>query len=138
MTFLKNPEKRLTESIAAYNLYVAMEGLVAQEDPRAWLLSRVADMGVEASEDWMLLSPDDFAFTGIDENTIAEMKANYPRELAMNGAKFRVEYQPEKQIVTLQWIGGLRQPILSSWMLPRWNDWTVQVDIRGTLRTLRA
>jgi hypothetical protein len=106
-------------------------------EPRAWLLSHLADWGVEAEQDWLLLSPDDFSFTLIDEETFAEINRSYPQRFSMNGAKFRVEYKPRERLVTLKWVSGVRQPLLSPWMLPYWDGWKVQADIRGQLRTLR-
>jgi hypothetical protein len=130
--------KCLRERINAYNFHLAMKGNAAGVEPHAWLVSRLTDLGVEAAEDWLLLSPDDFVFTLIDEGTFAKISESYPQTFSMNGAKFRVQYEPQKQRVTLKWTGGVRQPQLSSWMLPRWEDWKVQVDIRGQLRTLRS
>lgn len=129
--------KRLIERINAYNLHIAMQGNSDTVEPRAWLLSRLIDLGVEAAEDWLLLSPADFAFTLIDEAAFAEINRNYPQAFSMNGAKFRVEYEPRARKITLKWVGGVRQPHLSSWMLPRWEGWRVQADIRGQLRMLR-
>ncbi len=128
---------RLIERINAYNLSLAIKGANVTLEPHAWLVSHLSDLGVEAAQDWLLLSPDDFSFTLIDEATFAEINESYPQVFSMNGAKFRVQYEPRERRVTLKWMGGVRQPQLSSWMLPRWEDWSVQVDIRGQLRTLR-
>ena len=129
--------ERLIERINAYNLSLAMEGGTATLEPHTWLVSHLSDLGVEAAQDWLLLSPDDFSFTLIDEATFAEINESYPQAFSMNGAKFRVQYEPRERRVTLEWTGGVRQPQLSSWMLPRWEGWSVQVDIRGQLKTLR-
>ena len=93
---------------------------------------------MEAAEDWQLLSSDDFACTLIDEATVEEINARYPREFSMDGARFCVEYDPSGEQVTLKWTKGIRQPSLNSTLLPRWNDWKVQVDLRGRVRTLRS
>ena len=127
----------LIERINAYNLQMTMQGNTATVGPRAWLLSLLTDLGVEAAEDWLLLSPTDFAFTLIDETTFSEISENYPQVFSMNGAKFQVEYEPQARKITLKWMGGVRQPDLSPWMLPRWEGWRVQADIRGQLRMLR-
>lgn len=127
----------LLERIDAYNLHLAMKGDAARVEPHAWLVSHLTDLGVEAAQDWMLLSPSDFVFTLIDEGTFAKINESYPQTFSMNGANFRVQYEPQERRVTLRWMGGVRQPQLSLWMLPRWEDWKVQVDIRGQLRTLR-
>lgn len=133
-----NLGERLTERINAYNLHRAMKGDTATVEPHVWLVSHLTDLGVEAAQDWLLLSSDDFTFTLIDDVTFTEINQNYPQTFSMNGAKFRVEYEPQERRVTLNWVGGVRQPHLSPWMLPRWEDWKVQSDIRGQLRTLRA
>ena len=130
--------KCLIERINAYNLHLAMKGDAATVEPHAWLVSHLTNLGVEASQDWLLLSPNDFVFALIDEGTFAKINESYPQTFSMNGAKFRVQYEPQERRVTLKWAGGVRQPQLSPWMLPRWEDWKVQVDIRGQLRTLRS
>ena len=128
----------LIERINAYNLHREMNGDAAGVEPHAWLVSHLTDLGVEAAQDWLLLSPSDFDFTLIDEGTFAKINESYPQTFSMNGAKFEVQYEPREQRVTLKWTGGVRHPQLSPWMLPRWEDWKVQVDIRGQLRTLRS
>ena len=130
--------KYVIERINAYNLHIAMKGGTTIVEPHVWLLSRLTDLGVEAAQDWLLLSSDDFSFTLIDEATFAEINNSYPQTFSMNGAKFRVKYEPQEQRITLKWMGGVRQPHLSLWMLPLWEDWKVQTDIRGQLRTLRS
>ncbi len=132
-----NIGEHLIERINAYNLHIAMQGSTATVEPRTWLFSLLTDLGVEAAEDWLLLSPADFVFTLIDEVEFAEINRNYPQAFSMNGAKFRVEYEPQARRITLKWVGGVRQPHLSPWMLPRWEGWRVQADIRGQLRMLR-
>ena len=128
----------LIERVNAYNLHLAMKGDAVGVEPHAWLVSHLTDLGVEAAQDWLLLSPNDFVFTLIDEETFTKINESYPQTFSMNGAKFGVQYEPQEQLVTLKWAGGVRQPQLSSWMLPRWENWKVQVDIRGQLRTLRS
>ena len=105
--------------------------------PHAWLVSRLAALGVEVAEEYHLLSAEDLLFTEIDADTIAEIEVQYPKVFSVNGAKFGVAYSPGEKLVTLQWQRGVRQPTLSSVLLPRWNNWKVQVDIRGQLRTVR-
>ena len=105
--------------------------------PHRWLVSRLNVLGVAVAEDWQLLSPDDLTFTEIDLDTITEIEAQYPKEFSVNGAKFNVEYDPVQKLVTLRWQRGIRQPTLSTVLLPRWNHWKVQVDVRGQLRTVR-
>ena len=59
-------------------------------------------------------------------------KMQYPKEFSVNGAKFSVEYHPSEKLVMLRWERGIRQPTLSSVLLPRWNNWKVQLDLLWT------
>ena len=134
--------EQLTRAIDAWQLHCALNSdapvsKTTDVTPHTWLVSRLALLGVEVAEEYQLLSIDDLIFTEIDADTIAEIEAQYPKEFSVNGAKFRVEYSPKQKLVTLRWQRGIRQPTLSTVLLPRWNNWKVQVDIRGQLRTVR-
>lgn len=134
--------EQLTRAIDAWKLHCALnpERQISETTdltPHRWLASRLDILGVEVAEDWQLLSPQDLVFTEIDTDTIAEIEARYPREFSVNGAKYRVEYDPTQKLVTLRWERGVRQPTLSTVLLPRWNDWKVQLDLRGQVRTVR-
>ena len=135
--------EQLTRAIDAWILHSALNpdmepSEIADLTPHTWLVSRLDVLGVEVAEDWQLLSPDDLVFTEIDANTIAEIEAQYPKEFSVNGAKFSVEYHPTEKLVTLRWQRGIRQPTLSTVLLPRWNNWKVQLDLRGQVRTVRT
>ena len=134
--------EQLTRAIDAWQLQCALNPDVPAADtadvtPHTWLVSRLALLGVEVAEEYQLLSSDDLIFTEIAADTIAEIEEQYPKEFSVNGAKFRVEYSPKQKLVTLRWQRGIRQPTLSTVLLPRWNNWKIQVDIRGQLRTVR-
>ena len=133
---------QLIRAIDAWTLHCALNPDIETSEtadltPHRWLVSRLDVLGVEVAADWQLLSPDDLVFTEIDTETIAKIEAQYPKEFSVNGAKFDVEYDPVQKLVTLRWQRGIRQPTLSSVLLPRWNNWKVQVDVRGQLRTVR-
>ena len=130
--------EQLTRAMNAWHLHRALNAAVMEEiTPHAWLVSRLTELGVEEAEDCELIAAEDLTFTEIDETTLAEIEAQYPREFAVNGAKFRVDYQPAEKQVTLVWLSGIRQPTLSPVLLPRWNQWKVQLNLRGTLRPVR-
>ena len=134
--------ENLTRSIDAWLLHCALKSdtqtsATKTMTPRTWLVSRLTTLGVEAAEEWQLLSAEDLTFTEIDAGTIAEIEAQYPKEFSVNGAKFDVEYNPAQKLVTLRWQRGIRQPALSTILLPRWNNWKVQLDLRGQVRTVR-
>ena len=129
--------EQLTRAIDAWILHCALNSETVDLTPHAWLVSRFAVLGVEVAEDWQLLSSADLVFTEIDPDTIVEIEAQYPKEFSVNGAKFSVEYHPTEKLVTLRWARGIRQPTLSTVLLPRWNNWKVQLDLRGQVRTVR-
>ena len=129
---------QLTRAIDAWGLHCALNSETADLTPHRWLVSRLEVLGVAVAEDWQLLSPEDLVFTEIDADTITEIEARYPKEFSVNGAKFSVEYHPREKLVTLRWVRGIRQPTLSTVLLPRWNNWKVQVDVRGQVRTVRV
>ena len=134
--------ENLTRSIDAWLLHCALKPDIQTSatktmTPHTWLVSRLTTLGVEAAEEWQLLSAEDLTFTEIDAGTIAEVEAQYPKEFSVNGAKFNVEYNPAQKLVTLRWHRGIRQPVLSTILLPRWNNWKVQLDLRGQVRTVR-
>lgn len=134
--------ENLTRSIDAWLLHCALKPDIQTSatktmTPHTWLVSRLTTLGVEAAEEWQLLSAEDLTFTEIDAGTITEIEAQYPREFSVNGAKFDVEYNPAQKLVTLRWQRGIRQPALSTILLPRWNNWKVQLDLRGQVRTVR-
>ena len=134
--------EQLTRAIDAWILHWALNpdtetSEIADLTPHTWLVSRLDVLGVKVTEDWQLLSPKDLVFTEIDANTIAEIEAQYPKEFSVNSAKFDVEYDPAQKLVTLRWQRGIRQPALSTVLLPRWNNWKVQLDLRGQVRTVR-
>ena len=134
--------EQLTRAIDAWKLHCALNPDIdasetADLTPHAWLVSQLDVLGVEVAEDWQLLSSEDLVFTEIDADTIAAIEGQYPKEFSVNGAKFDVEYDPTQKLVTLRWQRGVRQPTLSTVLLPRWNNWKVQLDVRGRMRTVR-
>ena len=133
---------QLTRAIDAWILHCALNADMKTSEtadltPHTWLVSRLDTLGVEVAEDWQLLAPEDLVFTEIDADTIAEIEAQYPKAFSVNGAKFDVEYDPIHKLVTLRWKQGIRQPTLSTTLLPIWNNWKVQLDVRGQKRTVR-
>ena len=135
--------EQLTRAFDAWQLQCALSPGVSVSEtndltPHSWLVERLDVLGVAVAGDWQLLSANDLVFTEIGSDTIAEIEAQYPKEFSVNGAKFGVEYSPAEKLVTLRWQRGIRQPTLSSVLLPRWNNWNIQVDIRGQLRTVRS
>ena len=77
------------------------------------------------------------------EDIVAEVVTTYAgREIGRERRQLKGELLREalaslQKLVTLQWQRGIRQPALSTVLLPRWNNWKVQLDLRGQVRTVR-
>jgi len=136
--FLPGLWDRLSDRIEAYNLKLTLEdGPGPPIDAGQWLLQQMEEAGVETSEDIALLLPEDLEFKGIDEESLQALRQRYPRTFSAGNAVFMVEYDPSRRQVTLIWQSGFRHATIGSQMLPRWNGWTVVVNERGRITTVR-
>ncbi len=128
----------LLEATEAWNLHQALAGGgEVPITPRDWLLERLERLGVEGPADWQLLSPADLRFEGLDAPALAELDRHFPRTFSSGLAVYRVTYDPRTRVVTLHWQSGMRNASLSESALPRWPGWTVKLNERGRLVTLR-
>lgn len=142
----------LVETAEAWTLYRALLGMAggllsssgappplapALLEPRAWLVSRLEDLGVEAPGDYLLLEPRDLAFPALDEGVRGELERRFPRHLTTGSATWRVEYDVARRRVTLHWEGGQKNPLVSLSVLPRWPGWEVHACERGRVTALR-
>jgi hypothetical protein len=128
----------IEEQIEADALRRALVGEAGLDfKPRAWLEARLAELGVEAAEDWALLDFSDLRYDSIDEAALLELREQYPRTFGVGNAVFDVTYAPTRRLVTLKWRSGFRRVVIPSHALPRWHGWSVQVEEKGEVRTVR-
>ena len=137
----------LVDTLGAWALHRALEdgpgsrgtlGVGAPlPEPRAWLLSRLEALGVEAPSDHLLLTAADLAHPRLDPLVAQELDRRFPRQVKTASATWRVEYDVPRKRVTLHWEGGQRHPLVSLSLLPRWPGWEVQACERGRVTGVR-
>jgi ATP-dependent helicase HrpB len=130
--------ERLRDDLDAWALYVRLD-LGSGEVPqaRAWLVERLARLGVETPEDAALLEPGDLRFEGVPQAERARFERTYPREVRLSGLRMRIHYDVRRRVVTAEKIEGSRKSDPKRWELPAWQGWHVQfqrasrvVDVR--------
>lgn len=120
--------ERIREEAEAWTVYVLLsfgEGEPV-EDVRAWLVARLAELGVEAPEDAALIEPDDLEFPGIPDWERTRFDRRYPRRLRLEGIEAVVHYEPRRKRVTVEKVGGRRTTVPQRKELPTWSGWQVQ------------
>jgi len=127
--------ERLRIDIDAWNLYLAL-GLDKESlhsfklnesvEVEAWLLDRLAKLGVENDEDIALLSAEDFIFDGIPTWERESFNEKYPLQVALSDLLMRVEYDIKRRHIVLHKIQGIRKMPPKRLELPLWQGWSIQ------------
>ncbi len=120
--------EKLREDLRQWSLYVAMghaEGEVP-ETAEAWLINRLAQLGVEEAGDEILLEPDDLVFEGIPEWEREEFDRRYPALVSLGDLVMDVTYEPKARRITLDRRHGTRKAEPKRWELPAWKGWKVR------------
>jgi len=115
--------KRLARSALASALAVrAQPKLGPAAEPQAlgaWLLERVALLGVEAADDVALLSAADFLAAELPEETRVQLDSDYPETVNVGDAIYRADYDIAQHQVILQLVKGTRREPPPAAYLPR-------------------
>ena len=120
--------QRLRRDMEAWNLYIKL-GFDSgkQVTMRDWLEGRLAEIGLETSEDLEVLEPEDLRFGGVPEWERAEFDRHYPRHLSLANLEVDVEYEPTLGRITLVKNSGIRKAPPQRWELPAWGrGWEVR------------
>ena len=120
--------ERLRRDIEAWNLYLKL-GFDSGEQVniRDWLAERLADIGLEKSEDLEVLEPEDLHFEGVPDWERAEFDRHYPRRLSLANLEVEVEYEPALGRITLVKTSGIRKTTPQRWELPAWGrGWEIR------------
>jgi ATP-dependent helicase HrpB len=119
---------RLQQDIEAWDLYLRLGFASGEEvEMRDWLAKRLAELGLERSEDLELLEPEDVRFEGVPDWERAEFDRNYPRRLSLANLEVEVEYEPARGRITLVKTSGIRKSPPQRWELPAWGrGWEVR------------
>lgn len=118
--------ERLSDDLAAWRLYAALEGLEDNTPAAAeWLAGRLAALGVEDAGDIALLEADDLRFEGVPPWEREAFDRRYPRRVALTDLAMSVHYEPRRKAITLVREGGHRRRDPQRWELPAWPGWRV-------------
>ncbi len=103
----------------------------------AWLRQRVEELGVSAADDWKLLAAADLELPALPPEVEAELAKEYPLELKLGGAQYRVEYDlAKRQAILVLKAGHAVKPPPAAY-LPRFEGLRVFVEAGGTLHRVR-
>ncbi len=129
---------KLLDDLEAWQLYVALEeGKGEVPEAEAWLLKKLASLGVERMEDRWLLEADDLRFPGIPDWERERFDDKYPRWVNLSDLKLRIHYKVLVRQVIAEYVSGGRKGDPKRWELPAWSGWKVKyrkasrvVDVR--------
>jgi len=129
---------RLRDDIAAWALYVALNGLSDPvPEPEEWLAGRLAELGVEVNEDLALIEPDDLHFVGIPAWERERFDRYYPRWVSLTDLELAVHYDVRRRTVTVEKRSGKRGRDPQRWELPAWSGWRVMYQAASRVVELR-
>jgi hypothetical protein len=113
------------------------EGKGEVPEAEAWLLKKMASLGVERMEDRWLLEADDLRFPGIPDWERERFDDKYPRRVNLSDLKLRIHYKVPVRQVIAEYVSGGRKGDPKRWELPAWSGWKVKyrkasrvVDVR--------
>lgn len=118
---------RLRDDIEAWALYQELHGYNEPvPEPRAWLVQRLAALGVEHGNDLALVEPSDLRFDGIPGWERERFDERYPRHWSLPGVDLRIHYDVRRKRVTAEPVDGSGQRQPKRWELPAWPGWSVR------------
>jgi len=104
----------------------------------AWLLARVATLGVESGEDLALLSANDFLEPELPYESRSTIESDYPLTINVGDASYRAEYQLERNQVTLHRTKGSRTEAPSLAYLPKLPGLRICIEGPTGITVVRA
>jgi len=126
--------ERVTATALAAGLKLGVDAPPSYED---WLLTTLETLGVESGADLPLLDANDLTFPDVGFEVRHVLDQQYPREVSVGDATYRVEYDVPKRRVTLHMTKGTRKkPPPISW-LPSFEGFHITVEAGGTMHVLR-
>ncbi len=119
--------ERICEDIDAWNLYSAINqtdthAIIAED----WLYNKLLQLGVQCSEDLILIESEDLIFDGIPAWEREKFDQTYPRMLKIANLHMKIHYNPKKKLVTLEKIYGVRKNQPQRKELPLWSGWSIR------------
>ena len=114
------------------------------EDAEAFVKARLAQLGVEESEDLALVDAEDLRVDvpdlfGMRPDEVAELREEFPRNWLFQGAVYGCEVDPVARLVVLAPANGTakKQKEPPAWALPRFQRFSVKSRVGSRMLTLR-
>lgn len=105
---------------------------------RDWLHQRVVELGVESNDDLQLLSGSDFLAPELPFEARGAIDGDYPLDVNVGDARYRVEYALEHNQVALHLVKGSRTDPPPLGYLPKFPGLRIQVDGPKGVSVVRA
>ena len=102
----------------------------------AWVEAQLASLGVESGADVVLLSAEDLLPEALAEADRAKLDRNFPRQLDLGDAKYRIDYHPARQLMELHKVSGKRKSLPPRHYLPKIPGWRIEVVDKNVRRKL--
>jgi ATP-dependent helicase HrpB len=119
------------------SLAASLAGDAPMAPPEAWLLQRLADVGLERADELALLEPADLLPPALDPAEAARLDSAFPRSLDIGDASYAIAYDPSRRTATLKQVGGTRKTPPPDRLLPRLPGWRLELDRKNKITRLR-
>jgi ATP-dependent helicase HrpB len=102
-----------------------------------WVEHRLQTLGVTGGDDLGLLSPEDLLVPDLPESTLAWMDREFPRELRLGDAVYRITYELKTMEATLTRVAGKRKDPPSLFTVPKLSGFRIKVKHHSRVWVLR-
>ncbi len=136
-SLFKGGADRARERHELRGLQARLEGREPGPPLEAWVLARLAELGLEGGEDLALLEEEDLLPAPLEDYAREQLTRDFPRELAIGDARYRIAYDVERKLATLHQTGGARKAPPPDRFLPRLPGWRLAWEHKNRVRMLR-
>lgn len=126
-----------TDRLEARALWAALNQLEAPPDLETWAMQRLEALGLERGDEVALLSADDLLPEPLDPWDREKLDRDYPRDLDLGDAKYRLNYHPRRRLLELVKVRGTRKTLPPLRYVPLLPGWRIEVVDKNVRRTLR-
>lgn len=109
----------------------------AESELEAWVMTRLAALGVESGDDLALLGAADLTAPPLPAAVCEQMDQVFPRTVQVGDAGYEADYDFERRQVTLRRIHGARRDPPPLIYLPHFPGLRICVEVGGSMRILR-
>ncbi len=106
-------------------------------DLDVWVRERLEALQLESGADLPLLTADDLLPEPLDPWDRERLDREFPRELDLGDAKYRLVYHPARNLMELHKVSGPRKDLPPLQYVPKVPGWRIDVVDKSVRRTLR-